>query len=184
MCDLLIWEQIRSDSEVAFTEFYNQQWQRCFSLAYKILQDQKLSEDLVQDIFINLWSRRKSLELQHPEAYLTQMIKNKVFTTLSRAHIPERNIEILETLLQQSSPEDQYILNELRTKIHEVEEELPPRCKQVYQLRRYEGKSVAEIAQKLDMSARTVENHLYQANRTLKNKINPVTILLILEYLI
>ncbi|MDF9798734.1 RNA polymerase sigma-70 factor (family 1) [Catalinimonas alkaloidigena] len=184
MCDLLIWEQIQSDSEVAFGEFFNQQWQRCFSIAYKILQDQKVSEDLVQDVFIDLWSRRKSLDLQNPEAYLTQMVKNKVFTTLSRNHIPERNIDILETLLHQASAEDQYILNELREKIEQVVEELPPRCKQVYVLRRYEDRSVTEIAERLGMSVRTVENHLYHATKILKNKINPVTILLILKHFI
>ncbi len=184
MCDLLTWEKIQSGSEVAFGDFFNQQWHRCFSMAYKILQDQKSAEDITQDVFLDLWTRRKSLELVNPEAYLTQMVKYRVFTTLSRTHIPERNIEILENLLHQSSPEDQYILNELRAEIKEVEGGLPPRCKQVYQLRRHEELSVAEIAERLNMSIRTVENHLYQATKTLKNKINPVTILLILEYFI
>lgn len=177
----MIWEQIRADSEVAFGEFFNQQWQRCFSLAHAILQDQKQAEDVVQDIFIDIWSRRKSLELQNPEAYLTRMVKNKVFSTLSRTPIPEHNIELLENLLHQSSPEDQYILEELRVKVDQVVEALPPRCRQVYQLRRYENMSVAEIADKLGMSIRTVENHLYQATRVLKNKISPITILLIID---
>lgn len=183
MCDLLIWEQIQSDSEVAFGEFFNRQWQRCFSMAYKVLQDQKLSEDLVQDVFVEIWSKRKQLFLQNPEAYLTQMVKNKVFSALSRQYIPERNIQILESLLQQSSAEEQYILNELREKVDRVVDTLPPRCRQVYVLRRFEERTVSEIADLLGMSSRTVENHLYHASKILKNKINPVTIMLILKYL-
>ncbi|WKN29570.1 RNA polymerase sigma-70 factor [Porifericola rhodea] len=184
MSDLLIWQQVQADSEVAFGELFNRQWQRCFAMAYSMLQDQKLAEDIVQEIFIDLWARRKKLQLDKPEAYLTRMVKNRVFTSMSRTNIPERNIEILEGLLQQSSPEDQYILNELRAKIREAEEELPPRCRQVYQLRKDDGLSAAEIAEQLGMSIRTVENHLYQATRILKNKINPITILLIIKHFI
>ncbi|AKD03683.1 RNA polymerase sigma-70 factor [Pontibacter korlensis] len=175
------WIKIQNGSEEAFQELFDEQWKRCFSLSYNMLRDKEQAEDLVQEVFTDLWVRRKTLLLQNPEAFLTQMIKNKAFSSLSRTRIPVRNLEILEELHKEFSPEDTYILGELHAQVNLLIESLPPRCREVFVLKRYEEMSVEEIATKLDISIRTVEHHLYQAAKILKSNLYPIMLLLILR---
>ncbi|QCR22256.1 RNA polymerase sigma factor [Pontibacter sp. SGAir0037] len=178
-----IWIGIKNGSEQAFQDLFDVHWQRCFALSYKLLRDREAAEDLVQDVFVDLWTRKKHLLIHNTEAFLTQMVKNRSFITLSRTRIPERNLQLLESLLLESSPEEKLIWNEISISIESAVEQLPPRCKEVFVLRKYEGLSVDEIAEKLNMSIRTVENHLYQAAKFLRNNLNPVMLLLILNKL-
>ncbi|SDM33939.1 RNA polymerase sigma-70 factor, ECF subfamily [Catalinimonas alkaloidigena] len=163
-----------------FNELFLAHWQQCFALAYRLLQDQQMAEDLVQEIFMDLWHRRRELSLQNPEAFLIRMIKNKAFTALSRTRLHERNLEILEKLARHPSPEEQYVAQELEELLHETVQELPPRCREVYQLKREEGLSTREIAERLCISDRTVEQHLYQANKLLRSNLKPVIVGLLL----
>lgn len=172
------WIKIQNDSEEAFQELFEDQWKRCFSISYSLMRDREQAEDLVQEIFTDLWVRRKTLLLQNPEAFLTQMIKNKAITTLSRTRIPVRNLEKLEELHKEFSPEDAYMFGELHAQIELLVESLPPRCREVFVLKRCEEMSVEDIATKLGISIRTVENHLYYAAKVLRNNLYPIMLLL------
>ncbi|MCC9137564.1 RNA polymerase sigma factor [Pontibacter silvestris] len=178
------WKSIQNDSMEAFHKFFDEQWKRCFSISYNLLRDKEQAEDLVQEVFMDLWIRRKTLMIQNPEAFLTQMIKNKAFITLSRTSIPVRNLELLENLHKVLSPEETYLHEELHLQINHIVDKLPDRCREVFILRRYDELSVNEIATKLGMSIRTVEHHLYQATKLLKSNLNPVMLLLIINWLI
>lgn len=179
-----VWIRVQNDSEEAFQELFEAQWKRCFSISFSLLRDKEQAEDLVQEVFTDLWVRRKTLLVQNPEAFLTQMIKNKTLTILSRLRIPVRNLGLLENLYQEYSPEETYLYEELHVQVHNMVETLPPRCKEVFILRRYDELSVEETSVKLGMSIRTVENHLYQAVKFLKSNLNPVMLLLIINWLI
>ncbi|MFT2010700.1 sigma-70 family RNA polymerase sigma factor [Pontibacter sp. 13R65] len=177
-----IWEQVQEDSEEAFQLLFELQWKRCFALSYALLRHKEQAEDLVQEIFMDLWERRKTLLIRNPEAFLTQMIKNKAFTILSKTKIPERNIALLEQLHQELSPEDVYLFDELNTQVKNIITKLPPRSKEVFVLRKFEDLSVDDIASKLDLSIRTVEHHLYLATKFLKSKLTTISLLLLFAW--
>lgn len=169
------------DAEQAYNAIFEAYWQSSFAAAYRVLRDKQAAEDVVQEVFLDLWARRDTLLLRNPEAFIRQMVKNQVFTCLSRRKLCEHNVAVLENMLLASSPEEDYLHTELADRLQDAVDKLPARCREVFLLRRHEGLSVAAIAEQLTISMRTVENHLYQALHLLKKQLYLVMLLLLIN---
>jgi RNA polymerase sigma-70 factor (family 1) len=174
-------EQLPHDPEQAYNAMFEAYWQSSFAAAYRVLRDKEAAEDVVQEVFLDLWARRESLLMHNPAAFIRQMVKNQVFTYLSRRKLSKHNEAVLENLLLASSPEEEYLHTELATRLQDAVDKLPKRCQEVFLLRRQEGLSAVHIAERLDISIRTVENHLYHALNLLKKQLHLVMLLLLIN---
>ena len=181
MMSATCWEAIRNDSEQAYNELFAAYWQPSFTAAYRLLRDRDAAEDVVQEVFAALWTRRKTLLVHNPEAFIRQMVKNQVFTVLSRRKLSENNVQVLENCLFDHSPEESYMQQETLAELESAVAALPAKCREVFVLRRFEGLNASSIAEQLNISIRTVENHLYHALNLLKKQLYVITVLLFIK---
>lgn len=172
--DLELLEGLKNDCRNSLEQLYLHYWEYLFNAAYNLLQDREACEEIVQDTFIALWEKRADLEIRSSlKSYLYGMIRFKVFNHLrSRNKIPHTPfLEELETRMQYSNADSELIFKEYQSFLETVIASLPVKCREVYQLSRIEELSHKEISERLNISPKTVENHINRALKTLRNAI-------------
>ncbi len=159
----------------AFTEIFNRYWEPLAIHAYSRLRSREDAEDVVQSVFVSLYSRREELQLNSSlEAYLKTALKYKIIDTyrLQQKHYLHVDKIINETNLLLSTPEEYTELKELENTILIATNKLPEKCKQVFVMSRYDQLSHQEISEKTGSSISTIKNHINKALKILKSKIS------------
>lgn len=157
--------------EKAFEKIYYGYAQRVFNVSFFLVKDTGWSDDIVQEVFIKLWENRSKIQLdQDLWTYLYVLTKR---LSLNRLRSIKRSNTCFERLWQglsesNDSTNDIIMAKELKTKIHDFLDNLPPQQKKVFSLSRIEGFSYQEIADQLDISPNTVKNHIVQATKSLQ----------------
>jgi RNA polymerase sigma-70 factor (ECF subfamily) len=160
-------------SETAFTEIFNLYWKLLFSVAANKLNNLADAEEVVQNVFADLWKRRAEIDIQQSlKSYLAAAVKFQVYSLLYKKH-RQRHFE--QSLQQNSSAtshvEEQFDLKALQEKLQQTSARLPGRCRLVYELSRDAGLSNKEIARSLDISEKTVENQITKALKFLRTSL-------------
>ncbi len=147
----------------------------------RIVRDMDAAEDIVQDVFVNFWDKGQKTGIENPYGYLYKACINKALNYVSTGN---RRTEIENNLILPYHP------TETRSSAHELEfrelekqvlsgiESLPPMCKKVFLLSRYEEMSHKEIAAFLDISPNTVDNHIKKALSILRKLVLHLLLLL------
>lgn len=149
--------------------------------AFRFVNDWEAAEDIVQDVFVALWSKRDHVELEGAvKAYLFKSVYHKSLNYLSsKKYTEEESIERfmgqLDTLkAQESNQENTLFMKEIQTEINSFVETLPIQVRKVFLLSRSYGLKTKDVALQLDLSPRTVEKYLSRAllelRTHLKNK--------------
>ncbi len=165
---------IKQDDAFAFEELYSRYWDKLFGNAYKRLASKEQTEELIQDLFTNLWvNRNKILITSSLVGYLTTSVKYMVINQLQKQKVRKQYVEIVKpfTVKQSNSTEDTVAFNDLENKLAKEVEKLPEKCQAVFKMSRYEQQSVKDIARKLEISEKTVENHIGKALKVLKSNL-------------
>ncbi|WP_376856809.1 RNA polymerase sigma-70 factor [Belliella kenyensis] len=161
-------ELIKQSNHLAFQAFYQRHWEQLYLKAYAILGHTQMAEDIIQDIFLDIWKNRERIEIDKPIQYLSTCVKNSVFKVLQKQKVKQKHLDTLNTLellVQAASTLDS---NEIEQAIMKHLDQMPDRCKEIFILSRFENLSNKEIAEKLGLSAKTVENQIYRALKSLK----------------
>lgn len=133
-----------------------------------------MSEDAVQEVFLNLWRNRKKIE-DGPgmKSYLFTSTKNKVLEYIRRGKMMDdhsEKVRINELMRYDVEEEaDKYVRIE---KIHSAIDELPPKCREIFKMSKINGLSYTEIANYLGISQKTVENQIMRGLKLLRDKLN------------
>lgn len=175
--DGLLVEHLRMHDKRAFTALYERYWERLFHSAAQTLNSVEEAEECVQDIFFSLWSRRETLVLKHSiHTYLSVAVKYKVIDQLNKKHKDKQMLsEAIQFMVTDAPCAESYLLEkELIMKLERTIALLPEKCRIVYQMSRDKGKSHKEIATDLQISEKTVNNHLVRALREIKESITAV----------
>ncbi|RPE13520.1 RNA polymerase sigma-70 factor [Chitinophaga lutea] len=163
---------LNAGNRAAFDEIYHRHWKSLYRTAYRVLKDEGACLDLLQDIFIWLWEHRGHLEVRVLHAYLSMAVKYKVANYIRQLKVRPSLFEEVEKLeIPDTATISALALNELKTIIAAFTEELPERCRQVFYLSRIEYLSNKEIAARLGVSEKTVENQLTIALKKLRLKL-------------
>ncbi|MFX1706682.1 RNA polymerase sigma-70 factor [Chitinophaga sp. CC14] len=163
---------LREDKGDAFTEIYDRYWKKLLAIAYHHCRDKVIAEEIVQEVFIGLWNRRKELYIDNVNAYLATAVRLSVFKQYVRQ---KRRDEIKE---QAADPiittwdEEKIYTRFLQQHINGIVEVLPEKCRLVFKLSREEGLSIPEVAQRMGIAEKTAEAHLTKALKVLKVKLN------------
>lgn len=169
--DQILIERLRGGDELALTELYNKFWQSLFMSSYNVLKDKELCEDIIQDIFMNIWNNREKLEIHISlKGYMYACARYQVFNQFkkNKDKIHVEFFDDLDKRFQHSTPETQLMHDELVQQINSIVESLPLKCQLVYKLSREEQLSHKEIAERLDISTKTVENHITKALQVIR----------------
>lgn len=157
--------QLRLDNEDAFTEIYHRYWEVLLNAAYQRLRSREDAEEAVQEIFVNLYFRRKEINLKCTlEAYLKTALRFKVIDTYRQQQLRNNHAEhtIAEGLNYQVA-DDQLEIKEFKQRILSACGKLPQKCREVFIMFRFEELSHQEIAERTAISVSTVKKHLHKA---------------------
>lgn len=174
----ILFERMSFGSETAYYELFERFWEPLYVSSFKILRDRELAKDVVQEIFIGLWEKRNNISVQNVSGYLNQAAK---FASLKEIRDGKQNLfDDVESIENHHSTIHQELeAEELNQQITTAIDSLPIRCKEVFLLSRNNQLSNKEIADKLNLSQRTVETHISNALKHLKKHIPKEHLLLI-----
>lgn len=157
--------------ELLFREYYGP----LLSYAKSVIKSEADAEEIIQDIFFNLWENRKTLDIHTSfSAYLYKSVYNNCLQQLKR--------ETRKLIYQQDpgnwnyhesmSPMEILQYKELYDKINNIVNELPENCQTIFKLNRFNGLKYSEIAEKLTISIKTVEANMTKALKHLRRQMN------------
>ena len=137
---------------------------------YRIISDTQITEDLVQDVFYELWKKRAQIKITTSlRAYLKRAALNKALNYIRDQKIDFRNAPEKEGLMsKESSVVQELAAANLQQQIDQAIDSLPERCRLVFVLSRFEEMSYQQIADHLNISIKTVENQISKALKSLR----------------
>ena len=158
-----------NDSQ-AFEAIYGRYWKLLYSVACKKLGNSAEAEEIVQDIYLDLWKRRNSISLHAGlSSYLSVAVNYKVLRILAKR---ELHLKYKRSTSQITEGYDQIeeilSFDEVRMKLDKLVSELPKKCKLVFTMSREQHMTGKQIAAELNISEKTVESHLTKALQHLK----------------
>jgi RNA polymerase sigma-70 factor (ECF subfamily) len=167
--------KFKTGDKKAFEKIFFKHKSRLFYFALSYLHIKSDAEEIVQNTFVSLWEHRHLLNEELPiKNYLFKIAVNLIYNHLKHKAVHHKFVEVVMNnpmKVDDMLPGDlEY--NELLKAIEKLIEHLPEKQKQVFIMSRWEGMSNNEIAKKLNLSVRTVENHAYRALKFIKANIN------------
>lgn len=174
-------QRVQAGDERAFRALFDALHDPLLRFAFSLVRESSVAEDLVQEAFVRLWDLRERVEAAHSlRAYLFRTVRNLAFNH-------RRNLRTRERLLGDAThgddaplvgrtpgPEETLAGREIELRLRECLELLPARQREALLLSRVEGLSHAEVAETMECSPRTVNNHLVAALATLKRHLSHV----------
>lgn len=176
-------QEIKAGNMMAFDALYRNYSRRLYKFSIAILKSSEEAENIVQEVFLNLWLNREKIEKGSSVKYYIFTIAYNSSISIIRKRIKEsRFIEYLRTLqdINQEPVDMQIEYNELEEKLTMIIDSLPERQKEVYLLHRIEGLKYSQIAERLNISVNTIENHISRALKTIREKLGNYSLLAIL----
>lgn len=183
--DNLLIISIRNGSKDAFKLLYDRYCKKLFYFSLRYLDDKEEAEELVQSVFINIWEHRNSLnETLSVKNYIYRSALNYIYNYLKKKAVHARYVE---AELRKSEPQsnqtyNNIFYNDLERSISSIVEKLPLQQRKIFQLSRFDGLSHEEIARTLNLTVRTVENHIYRALKIIKSKLRSGVLFLFLLF--
>jgi RNA polymerase sigma-70 factor (ECF subfamily) len=169
--DNLLVTRIRQNNKDAFRLLYNRYSKKIYFFSLKYLGNNVEVEELVQSVFINVWENRESLDPTNSvKSYIYKSAVNYIYNYLKKRTIHARYIEfqMQRGEILSNHTDEQVLFNDLERSLNSVIGTLPSQQQKIFRLNHYEGLTHKEIAIKLDISVRTVENQLYRAQKTIR----------------
>ena len=169
--DFEVAARIKAGNELAFRQVYDRYWDKIYTIARNRLDNVMEAEEIVQEIFTDLWNRRSSFTLLKGfDNYFSVAVKFKVINCLARR---ARAAEYTRDYAARYSDADNSLLSlldyrEATLRLAGLVRALPEKCRIVYELQHERGYSLRQIAEELNISEKTVEAHLTKARRTLQ----------------
>ncbi len=182
-------EEVRKGNKVVFEGIFDKCYGPLCNYAYSILRDMDEAEDVVQKTFCNLWDQRESLYIKSSlDSYLYRIVHNNAINIINQRTLhQEHNLNYL-TYTQSDSTNsilDSIESMELQKAIERAIASLPPKCRRVFELSRIEQLPYSKIAEELQISTNTVENHMSKALKILRGDLKEyLNCLIILHMLI
>lgn len=170
---------LKSDDELALSEMYLRYWDKLLVVAGNRIDDYALAEEAVQDVFISLWKRRHALELTHAlSTYLAVAIKYRVIREQQNQFRYIHKLEASANDTEESfapSADEHLLEKEIMQRIEASVLQLPEKCRIVFRMSREDGKTYKQIATELDISEKTVEQHMSKAIKHLRSDLTTLS---------
>jgi len=156
--------------ELLFREFYKP----LLIHANRILRDGEEAEEVVQNLFYNIWKNRQELNINiSVNSYLYSAVRNNCLRFIKRQKIKNKYEQYLLSYSADTiEPIEHLEYNELHNKLYQVMNDLPERCQEIFKLNRFQGLKYQEIADQLKISIKTVEANMSKALKHFRKNLN------------
>ena len=164
------------DPSAAFDTLFRRWYAPLVGVADRMLRDPAAAEELAQDVLLELWRRRTTLDTgDEPGPYLIRAVRNRALNRLRHGRVAARAAPLIavDETTPVASPASQAIESELAAAIGAAVAALPPGCRQVFLLSRAQGLRYSDIAATLGISPKTVEAQMGRALRLLRARLGP-----------
>ncbi|MDX9881044.1 MAG: RNA polymerase sigma-70 factor [Prolixibacteraceae bacterium] len=166
--------KIKLGDENAFRMLYEKYCRQLIRFAASYLPDISDAEEIIQNVFVELWERREQLDPERfVKNYLYRVTVNKVYNHLKRKVVERKYLQCLDVLETNTinEAEKKIYREELAGAVNHLLDRLPEQQRVIFYLSRWEGLSHKEIADQLQISVRTVENQVYRAVKYIRENI-------------
>lgn len=178
---------LETKNKVVFDFVFHYFYSGLCAYAEKIIGDSNASEDIVQDLFFTLWTKHKQIQISSSlKNYLFTSVKNRSLDYLKK----EKNkIQHKSSTIHLQNHDENlstfwFAESELETIIEKSLAKLPPRCREIFTLSRFEGFKNNDIADQLGISKRTVELQISNALKTLRKDLSPYLPLILISIIL
>lgn len=175
-------ETLKAGDITAFEMLFKTYYQPLCNYAYTFVQDKDEAEEIVQTTFLAVWEKKEVLEIRTTiKPYLYAMVRNACLNVIKHEKIKQQHVEVELAMGERSieSVARTVMASELEKRIHQAMETLPEQCRLVFKLSRFEELKYAEIADQLNISIKTVENHMGKALKIMRDQLRDYLPLLI-----
>jgi len=182
----ILFALLREGDESAFEQIYKLYWTQLFNTAYKRLPEKEKCNDIIQNVFTDLWNRRATLDLDNPSAYLHTAVRFQVLKQVSRNPKNNAFTESFETeLISPLTTDGEVLEKEVKVLIELFIKALPQKRRDIFLMYYFKGLSTAQIANQLNVSQKTVQNQLATASNALRLRLTQLFLsMLILMFLL
>ena len=165
--------KLKEGDQKALRILFDQYYPYLVSIVLAHTKDLDMAKDVAQEVFLYIWNKREQLQIQTAlKPYLRKAAINRMLNKLKRKRFQVlRSEEETEIYITQQTPETHLADKELGKLIQHTIDQLPERCRLIFQLCRMEGLSHKEVAEKLDISTKTIENQMTKALKILRSTI-------------
>jgi RNA polymerase sigma-70 factor (family 1) len=173
-------EKIRQGDIQEYELLYHQYCQPLVLFANRFVYDLDFAENIVQDVFLNIWVNREKLDpAGNIKTYLYTLVKNSALNTIKHLKV-EHNYKETVTIIESdnNTPETDFSFKELEQTLNKVIKKLPEKCRTIFLMSRQDHLSYKEIAQVLGISVKTVENQMGKALKVLRKNLSRSTFML------
>ena len=179
--------QTKTDSKRAIEDAFKTHFKGLHQYAYAIVKDEMMAEEMVQNVFYKLWKNKDTISITDTmAAYLYRSVYNESLNYLKHQKVKMAyRAHAARTMENINNAAEKLKLKQLEEKLDQALKELPEQCRTIFQMSRFEELKYLEIANKLGISVKTVENQMGKALKLLRLKLVdflPVLMLFLLHY--
>lgn len=179
-----LWKDIKMGDEKAFSTLFYRYSSHIYKKAFLYIRDQEVCEQIVHDIFLSIWTNRKTLQINSFKGYLTSAARYQVYKQLAsnkRSSVDyEENLDNFSNTLVSNTGYDRLVSKDLESELEGYLQDLPKRCREIFLLSRKHALSNDEIAERLSISKRSVENQITHALKHLRLQLKDISVLITL----
>jgi len=164
---------LRSGRESAYEQLFKEYYKPLSVFASGYLEDLESGKETVQDLFVYLYEKRKTLVITTSiKSYLYQSVRNRCLNQIKHQQVRKMHQDRMKPDMQESENlEDKIRETELEHMVSKVVDQLPPQCKRIFIMSRVSGRSNRELAEQLEITKRTVETQISNALKVLREKL-------------
>jgi len=163
--------KVKKSDTTAFNKLFKLLWEPLFVFAQSLTMDQDIAKDIVQEVWIDYWNRRQKIEIKNIQSYLYQAVRFKIYNHFRDTNFNSVQLAVISEIYIASEIEQQSDLEDTLLSINKSIKVLPLRCKEIFRLSKFEGITNDEIATRLGISKRSVENQLSIALKIVKKSL-------------
>lgn len=165
--------RLKSEDRTVLKEIFQLHYPMVAKSIHRFIQDSNLVKDLAQEVFVRLWNKRYQIQITSSlEAYLRRMAINEALGYLRSQKNHVYDEFTLDSVQESSaSSEEKFLFGELENHISQAIDTLPPKCKIIFQMSRFDEMTYKEIADNLQISIKTVENQMGKALKLLREQL-------------
>lgn len=173
---------LQKRDEATFEQVFKTHYKNLHAYSYSILNDEMAAEEMVQNVFFKLWERTETLSINGSVgAYLYRAVYNESLNYLKHLKVRSQHQLFVAHRSGETDLATKTIhLKELEQKLRLALNDLPEQCRTIFQLSRFEELRYREIAERLDISIKTVENQMGKALKFLRIRLVDFLILILL----
>ena len=166
-------QAVNVDSTIVFEQVFRSHFKALHAYACTILKDEATAEEMVQNVFYKLWEKKEQIQVQQSiAAYLYKSVYYECLNFIKHSKVKSAyQAHASYVMPENETAADTASMRQLQLKLDEALKELPEQCRTIFQMSRFEELKYREIADRLNISVKTVENQMGKALKILRTKL-------------